>query len=250
MQDTLVGKKFGNLVVQKLAYRGKDSKKYWECQCGCGRVCLVQESHLKNGHTKSCGCLRKKRMTNRWLDLTGQRYGRLVVLRLANQDEISAYGTGKEGELGKNAEENAGGWADCRICGFAGVTAEMYVSVRRKISGTERQRAAAVSAMKPDRKICARQFTLWTEPAWSASRAERPASTTPAVTAVYIGDPTEPGGPASDFREKSTILGPSLRLMRRCRRGCRRRKSCMIRLSEAFRHRKRRLQAMKFLHVP
>ncbi len=47
MQDTLVGKKFGNLVVQKLAYRGKDSKKYWKCQCGCGRVCLVQESHLK-----------------------------------------------------------------------------------------------------------------------------------------------------------------------------------------------------------
>ena len=47
MQDTMVGKKFGNLVVQKLAYRGKDSKKYWECQCGCGRVCLVQESHLK-----------------------------------------------------------------------------------------------------------------------------------------------------------------------------------------------------------
>ena len=92
MQDTMVGKKFGNLVVQKLAYRGKDSKKYWECQCGCGRVCLVQESHLKNGHTKSCGCLRKKRMTNRWLDLTGQRYGRLVVQRLANQDEISAYG--------------------------------------------------------------------------------------------------------------------------------------------------------------
>ena len=41
--------------------------------------------------------------------LTGQRFGRLVVLRLANQDEISAYGTGKEGELGKNAEENAGG---------------------------------------------------------------------------------------------------------------------------------------------
>lgn len=61
MQDTMVGKKFGNLVVQKLAYRGKDSKKYWECQCGCGRVCLVQESHLKNGHTKSCGCLRKKK---------------------------------------------------------------------------------------------------------------------------------------------------------------------------------------------
>ena len=219
MQDTMVGKKFGNLVVQKLAYRGKDSKKYWECQCGCGRVCLVQESHLKNGHTKSCGCLRKKRMTNRWLDLTGQRYGRLVVQRLANQDEISAYGTGKEGEPGKIAEENAGVLGRLQDLWLCRCDCGNVCVCQKKISGTERQRAAAVSAMKPDRKICARQFTLWTEPAWSASRAERPASTTPAVTAVYIGDPTEPGGPASDFREKSTILGPSLRLMRRCRRG-------------------------------
>ena len=31
-----------------------------------------------------------------------------MVQRLANQDEISAYGTGKEGEPGKIAEENAG----------------------------------------------------------------------------------------------------------------------------------------------
>ena len=125
----------------------------------------------------------------------------------------------KKENLEKYQKKMLGFSEDSRICGFAGVIAEMCASVRRKISGTERQRAAAVSAMKPDRKICARQFTLWTEPAWSASRAERPASTTPAVTAVYIGDPTEPGGPASDFREKSTILGPSLRLMRRCRRG-------------------------------
>ena len=211
MQDTMVGKKFGNLVVQKLAYRGKDSKKYWECQCGCGRVCLVQESHLKNGHTKSCGCLRKKRMTNRWLDLTGQRYGRLVVLRLANQDEISVYGTGKEGELGKIAEENAGVlgrlqdlWL-CRCdCGNVCVCQkENLRDGKTKSCGCFRNETRQKN----------------TEPAWSASRAERPASTTPAVTAVYIGDPTEPGGPASDFREKSTILGPSLRLMRRCRRG-------------------------------
>lgn len=102
-QDGMTGKRFGSLVVQKLAYRGKDSKKYWECRCDCGKVCLVQESHLKSGHTKSCGCLRKKRMKNRWLDLTGQRYGRLVVLRLANGDEIQAYGVVKDGEHGKIA---------------------------------------------------------------------------------------------------------------------------------------------------
>ena len=62
--------------------------------------------------------------------------------------------------------------------------------------------------MKPDRKKYAqRQFTLWTEPAWSASRAERPASTTPAVTAVYIGDPTETWRASIGFQGKVYNLG-------------------------------------------
>jgi len=31
----------------------------FECQCDCGKITCVQSDNLKNGHTKSCGCLRK-----------------------------------------------------------------------------------------------------------------------------------------------------------------------------------------------
>lgn len=51
-----VGKQFGNLTVT--AYDGKrKGKHYWRCRCSCGREAVVCQSNLKNGHTKSCGCL-------------------------------------------------------------------------------------------------------------------------------------------------------------------------------------------------
>ena len=53
---------------------------YWRCQWDCGNTCTVEDSHLKNGHTKNCGCRRRIRIQEKRLDLTGQRYGRLVVL--------------------------------------------------------------------------------------------------------------------------------------------------------------------------
>ena len=40
----------------------------------------MEESHLKSGHTKSCGCYRRELPRQRQLDLTGRRYGRLLVL--------------------------------------------------------------------------------------------------------------------------------------------------------------------------
>ncbi len=123
-----------------------------------------------------------------------------------------------------------GFWADCRICGFAGVIAEMYASVRRKISRDGKTKSCGCFRNETRQKICARQFTLWTEPAWSASRAERPASTTPAVTAVYIGDPTEPGGPAS-VQGKVYNLG-TFTAFNEAVQARWRRKSCMIRLSK------------------
>lgn len=59
----LTGKKFGKLLVVK---RGEDlikkSGKHeirWLCQCDCGNpnLSLVLGYNLKNGNTKSCGCL-------------------------------------------------------------------------------------------------------------------------------------------------------------------------------------------------
>ena len=50
----LTGKKFGRWTVMK--YVG-DSK--WLCQCECGTISKVRTSELKNGNSKSCGCLHK-----------------------------------------------------------------------------------------------------------------------------------------------------------------------------------------------
>lgn len=80
MKKCMIGERYGSLVViEKVKLPGK-LKTYWRCRCDCGNTCTVEDSHLKNGHTKSCGCRRRIRLQEKRLDLTGQRYGRLVVL--------------------------------------------------------------------------------------------------------------------------------------------------------------------------
>ena len=62
MKIKLSGKRFGRLVVigkGKPPERWK-SKKYWSCQCDCGKITNVYEGSLIQGRTKSCGCFRKE----------------------------------------------------------------------------------------------------------------------------------------------------------------------------------------------
>jgi hypothetical protein len=60
----LTNQKFGKLVVQKLA--GRNGKHLaWSCVCECGNITRVQGGNLKNGHTKSCGCLNKEVIAER-----------------------------------------------------------------------------------------------------------------------------------------------------------------------------------------
>lgn len=33
---------------------------YWICECECGNKKSIQQTHLKSGKTKSCGCIKKK----------------------------------------------------------------------------------------------------------------------------------------------------------------------------------------------
>lgn len=35
---------------------------YWLCQCKCGKQCVAQGGHLRNGSRKSCGCWSEKRI--------------------------------------------------------------------------------------------------------------------------------------------------------------------------------------------
>lgn len=55
----LTGLKFNRLTVIS---RGpnKGSGAQWNCLCDCGNNIIIGTKKLKNGHTKSCGCLRKE----------------------------------------------------------------------------------------------------------------------------------------------------------------------------------------------
>ena len=60
MVENLIGKRFGRLVVISRAPNGRNWHTRWNCICDCGNQCIVSASHLKNGHTQSCGCLNRE----------------------------------------------------------------------------------------------------------------------------------------------------------------------------------------------
>lgn len=56
----LTGKKFGRLTVIERALENTPiGSARWHCKCGCGTACIINGAALRNGRTKSCGCLRK-----------------------------------------------------------------------------------------------------------------------------------------------------------------------------------------------
>lgn len=61
----LVGFRFGRLVVVARDF-GKKGNTKWFCKCDCGRDTTVYGCHLKSGATKSCGCLNKEAVSERF----------------------------------------------------------------------------------------------------------------------------------------------------------------------------------------
>ena len=56
----LTGQKFGRLTVLSRTDNNKHRQVMWLCQCKCGNFIVVRGYRLKDGHTKSCGCLHKE----------------------------------------------------------------------------------------------------------------------------------------------------------------------------------------------
>jgi len=76
----ITGKRFGDLVViRKIS---DESPLTWECICECGNKVIVRGSDLKQKKTRSCGCLKQKLYL---IDLTGKRFGKLTVIKKADQ---------------------------------------------------------------------------------------------------------------------------------------------------------------------
>ena len=54
------GMRFGKLVTIKKVKKlpdDKDKHDKWLCQCDCGNTTIVRSNTLREGKTKSCGCL-------------------------------------------------------------------------------------------------------------------------------------------------------------------------------------------------
>jgi hypothetical protein len=76
----LAGHKFGRWTVIKRT-ENVGINTMWLCVCECGTVKAVSGNSLKRGSTKSCGCFNDERKRRTRKDLSGKRFGRLVVIK-------------------------------------------------------------------------------------------------------------------------------------------------------------------------
>ena len=80
----MIGKTFGRLKVVSLD-RNENGHNYYKCLCSCGNTTVVDGIWLRSGNTKSCGCYNRDRISEvSFKDLTGQRFGKLVVVSRAD----------------------------------------------------------------------------------------------------------------------------------------------------------------------
>lgn len=116
----LTGQRFGSLVVLELTDLRLKNKRtnVWKCRCDCGNICYKTSDTLKDKRHKTCSCgcqnksrrsfpnkfvskeevereklLRKKSPHGNVKDMTGQRFGHLVVLELTDMKPEKRRGT-------------------------------------------------------------------------------------------------------------------------------------------------------------
>lgn len=85
----LTGNKYGKLTVIEMLYGYKvketsTPKTYVKCVCDCGNIVIRDAWAIKNPNVRhSCGCDRKE-IIQSWksADVTGQKFGRLTVLKV------------------------------------------------------------------------------------------------------------------------------------------------------------------------
>lgn len=93
--DIKKGDRFGRLVaIERDLDRAGQGRVYWKFLCDCGNIVSHSSHELKNGNTKSCGCLgletsikKMDAIHSKYEDLTGNKFELLTVLRQATPEE-------------------------------------------------------------------------------------------------------------------------------------------------------------------
>lgn len=144
--QNIVGQKFGKLMVlEKTKEKYFDGSLLYVCKCECGNTIKTTSSRLKSGHVTSCGCAKHEVD-----DITGNRYGRLVVLEFSHTANRESYWKCKC-DCGntctcKSKALKEGGVVSCG-CKNKENKANLYKTDKGFVEGT------SLSAISPSRKL-------------------------------------------------------------------------------------------------
>jgi hypothetical protein len=60
IDESIIGKRFGKLVVISFHHSNKYKMTYWLCKCDCGNEKVISRGGLTSGDNVSCGCYHKE----------------------------------------------------------------------------------------------------------------------------------------------------------------------------------------------
>lgn len=88
----LTGNKYNRLLVDNYVGKNKHGHPLWDCSCDCGNSLITSSGQLKQGKTKSCGCLNIEMLAERNLKKTIEVTGgeKPATSYLAYQSYMSA----------------------------------------------------------------------------------------------------------------------------------------------------------------
>ncbi len=161
----MVGKRFGRLLVTGNAGRNERGNLLYSCVCDCGKSVIALGSLLRNGGTKSCGCLAtekrkeigkasKGRASSKVPDLAGKIFGLLTVIQ---RDGSNAHGQalwlcrcecGKETHV-TTTKLNSGA---TKSCGCLGLKHATEAKIKHGQSGTPLYRVFKTMHNRCERK--------------------------------------------------------------------------------------------------
>ncbi|MBQ8577036.1 MAG: hypothetical protein IJ449_03585 [Clostridia bacterium] len=145
MKNDLTGQKFGLLTaMEPLRSEGRRGV-IWRCVCDCGREKEVPAMYLRNGHTQSCGCMRRTRGAPR--DISGQVFGRLTARSFQYYNEKKQDCWSFSCTCGKEIVIPAANvkWGNTRSCGCL-LTEHMVAMRTENITG---ERFGSLVALSP-----------------------------------------------------------------------------------------------------
>ncbi len=118
VRKDLTEKQFGDLKVIRLDGKASSGVNKWLCECVCGKFTSVRSCDLRSGKTRSCGCLRSRKLP---VDISGKRFGKLVVIDYSHRENGRHFWNclcdcGNM-SLCATATLNSGGSTQCYKCG-------------------------------------------------------------------------------------------------------------------------------------